>query len=127
MQFSEVMEVDGEVINDFLDDFVEKQRDLEADLMRLEVDPTSDLLLGNIFRTVHTIKGNACFCQMDPASQFAHALEELLQALRSGSISFTPQLSEVVLLSMDRLNTIVQCFITGEAQDIEQNHKVEES
>ncbi|VAW89789.1 hypothetical protein MNBD_GAMMA18-2481 [hydrothermal vent metagenome] len=127
MSFDPELEVDGDLLNDFLEEFVEKQRDIEGDLMRLEADPTDGELLANIFRAVHTIKGNACFCKMEPVSQFAHSLEELLQAVRSGAISFTPQLSEVVLLSMDRINTIVQCFVASEPQEVEQNHKIEQS
>ncbi len=121
------LEIDGDLLKDFLEDFVEKQRELEGDLTHLEADPDDKELLANIFRAVHTIKGNACFCKMDPVSQFAHSLEELLQVLRSGKMSFTPQLGEVVLLSMDRLNTIVECFVAGEPQDIEGNRKIEES
>ncbi|MCF6218943.1 MAG: Hpt domain-containing protein [Gammaproteobacteria bacterium] len=120
-------EVDGDLLKDFLEDFVEKQRELEGDLMRLEAGPDDQELLANIFRAVHTIKGNACFCKMEPVSQFAHSLEELLQVLRVGTMSFSPQLGEVVLLSMDRLNTIVQCFVAGESQEVEQNKKIEES
>ncbi len=127
MSFDPELDVDGDLLNDFLEDFVEKQRELEGDLMRLEANPADEALLANIFRAVHTIKDNACFCKMEPVSQFAHSLEGLLQAARSGVVSFTPQLSEVVLLSMDRLNTIVQCFVAGEPQQVEQNLQVEES
>lgn len=126
-QDSSLAEIDGDLLKDFLDDFSEKQRNLERDLMQLESDPSNEALLAEVFRAVHTIKGNAGFCKMDPVCRFAHVLEELLQALRSGRIFFSAQLSEVVLLSMDRLEGIVHHFIAGEAQEVELNSKIEES
>ncbi|MBK8693148.1 MAG: Hpt domain-containing protein [Deltaproteobacteria bacterium] len=53
-----------------------------ADLRR----PEDAEQLSELFRAVHTLKGLAGFCGLDAVTGLAHALEDLLDALRSGRV-----------------------------------------
>lgn len=53
-----------------------------ADLRR----PADAEHLSELFRAVHTLKGLAGFCALDAVEGLAHAIEDLLDALRSGRV-----------------------------------------
>lgn len=72
-------EVAAELLRDFLDDYEEKSEMVEADIKVLRQNPEDEESLANIFRSVHTIKGNAIFCYMDEIGRITHAFEEVYQ------------------------------------------------
>ena len=48
-----------ELLGEFITEANENLSQLDNDIINLEKDPNNSSLLGNIFRTIHTIKG-AC-------------------------------------------------------------------
>ncbi|THB72142.1 MAG: HD domain-containing protein [Gammaproteobacteria bacterium] len=104
-------------IKDFLDEVEEKHVEVESALLRLEDAPDSTELLNQVFRALHTIKGDANIFHIDPMVDFAHSVENLVEGLREGEIKYCKQISEIILLSMDRL-----LFITRE---VAKNGKVD--
>ncbi len=96
-------------IKDFLDEVEEKHTEVESALLRLEDSPSDIELLNQVFRALHTIKGDANIFHIDPMVDFAHAVENLVEGIRDGEIKHSKVVSEIILLSMDRL-----LFITRE-------------
>jgi two-component system chemotaxis sensor kinase CheA len=73
--------------------------------------------ISEIFREVHTLKGSAAVVGFDEVSSDAHALEERLELLRSGSATLTPALADELLVSVDRLEQLVDAAIGVDRAD----------
>ena len=63
---------------------------LDRDLVALEREPGSRELLAEIFRTVHTLKGNSGALGYPKLESMAHAGENALGLLRDGKLALTP-------------------------------------
>lgn len=98
--------------DDFVREFVaecsEGLDQLENDLVALEQDPHNAARLDNIFRTLHTIKGNSSFFNFDIIGGLAHAGENLLTRIRSGELSLNTEMSDALLTLVDAIRNILQ-------------------
>lgn len=107
----------AEIIEDFVVESSEFLEQLDQDLVRLEQAPEDLELLNDIFRPVHTIKGNASFLGFDKLTRFTHQLENVLDKLRSGDMTVTPTVMDVVLDSMDRIKLLLSHLQHEDAVD----------
>lgn len=82
-------------------------------LLRLEQTPDDDALLQEIFRGIHTLKGNAGCLQFDDLTQFAHVLEELLDGMREGRIDANAAGVSQLLEAIDALRDIAVRSVNG--------------
>lgn len=102
---------DGDEMDEIIDDFAvesgELLEQLDRDLLRLEQTPEDLELLNDIFRPVHTIKGNASFLGFDKLTSFTHQLENVLDKLRSGDMQVTPEIMDLVLDGVDKLKELL--------------------
>lgn len=80
---------------------------LDELLLRLEQTPTDEELLRSVFREVHTLKGSSAVAGLDEVSQIAHDLEDLMQELRNGLRSATPEVIDTLLAGADRLTRAI--------------------
>lgn len=100
-----------------IDAFVAETDDLldevEQLLLRLEQTPEDDQLLQEIFRGVHTLKGNAACLQYDDLTQFAHVVEELLDGMREGRIDANAAGVSQLLEAVDALRDIAVRSVNG--------------
>ncbi|MBI4714924.1 MAG: chemotaxis protein CheA [Nitrospirae bacterium] len=99
--------------NTFFMECEEKLAVLEADLLRLEETPGDPDLLNNIFRAVHTIKGNSGTFGFTDLMAFAHILEDLLDRLRGeagwgATVSNIDELISLLLEAKDCLREMVE-------------------
>lgn len=76
---------------------------MEEALLELESHPGDVELVNTVFRVVHTFKGNAAMFELKHALAFAHALEDLLDKIRTHEVNFSPEIADVLLGSMDGL------------------------
>lgn len=81
----------------------ESMERIEPDINQLIEDPSYTELMNDIYREVHSIKGNFAMCQCDPLVNYAHKIEEVLSAVKKGSFPCSGVIGEVILLSLDRL------------------------
>ena len=70
---------------------------LNEAVFRLEADGLNDEFLNTAFRLLHTIKGNLVMAGRPRASATVHAVEEVLDNVRSGANSFTPEVVDVLM------------------------------
>ncbi len=89
-------------LQEFIESVTEILESLEKGVILYEKSGSRDSL-NEIFRAVHNIKGDADFIGLKNMAIFAHALESLLENLRSGSISQSPALTDIILQSVDFL------------------------
>jgi two-component system chemotaxis sensor kinase CheA len=110
----------NEALREFVIECYENLDQMERDLVTLEQEPTSQPILRNIFRTMHTVKGGAGFLGLGSLETLAHAAEEILGALRNGEYSLTPELSNALLACVDRCRAGLKCVeSTGTDQDFD--------
>ncbi len=87
--------------------------EVEQLLLRLEQTPDDDALLQEIFRGIHTLKGNAGCLQFDDLTQFAHVMEELLDGMREGRIDANAAGVSQLLEAVDALRDIAVRSVNG--------------
>jgi two-component system chemotaxis sensor kinase CheA len=96
------MEIDNDLL---LKTFVTETEDglaqMEQALLDLEFHPDDAELLNTVFRVVHSFKGNAAIFELKYAQEFAHALEDLLDRIRTHRLRFSPDIADVLLTSQD--------------------------
>ncbi len=96
------MEVDFEALMQvFLTESEEGLVALEEDIVTLERQPRSSETLAEIFRLVHTLKGDAGMLGVTPLAEVAHQLEDLLERIRGGRMEIDSGLITLLLHSVD--------------------------
>jgi two-component system chemotaxis sensor kinase CheA len=94
---------DQEIINEFLIESNENLTRLEQEIVELEKHPSDPTLLASIFRTMHTIKGTCGFLSFSNLEGVTHIAENILSQLRNGERSLTPELTSLILETMDAI------------------------
>ncbi|MDF9746357.1 Hpt domain-containing protein [Natrinema salsiterrestre] len=98
-------------MTDYLTDFVQESEEriteLNNALLTLERDPDNEEAMENIFRIAHTLKGNCGAMGLESASDLAHAIEDLLDAVRADEIPVTTELMDSIFDAVDELETMV--------------------
>jgi two-component system, chemotaxis family, sensor kinase CheA len=91
--------------NPLLEQFLSEARDLlEAigkKLMQLEDSPNDQGILNELFRCVHTLKGNSGLFTFPEMTRVLHAGEDLLGMVRSGHAIYSRELADRLLDAMD--------------------------
>jgi two-component system, chemotaxis family, sensor kinase CheA len=85
----------------------------EQALVVLEARPDDEESLGTIFRATHTLKGNASSLGFQALTEFAHALEDILDRLRKRELRATTPLVTLLLRSIDALRQMVPDAVWG--------------
>ncbi len=101
------------ILATFLAETEECLASAEQALVALESRPDDAASLGEIFRVVHTLKGNSASLGLDGPARLAHVLEDLLDELRSGELRATPEIVTLLLQSVDALRELVPAAAAG--------------
>jgi two-component system, chemotaxis family, sensor kinase CheA len=102
-----------ELLQVFLAESEETLANMEEGLIRLEADPDDRPTLEELFRGAHTLKGNAAALGFNAIGEFSHALEDLLEPVRSRALQVTGELVSLLLQAVDVLRTLVGEAGTG--------------
>ncbi len=102
--------IDNDLLREFLTESQEHLCTVEEDILSLErggavIDQT---IVNRLFRSVHTVKGGAGFLNLDKVKNLAHALENVVGAIRSEQLIPDPKVSEVLLEGTDRLRYLLE-------------------
>lgn len=110
-------DLDDDILNDLLEEINELYEASEQTLIELELRPEDNELQRSLFRSVHTIKGDLGLVSFTPMMPLLQHMEDLLDYLRKGQIKYTSTMSDLVLLTMDRVKIFVEgCFTKGSAE-----------
>ena len=102
------MEIQRDVIlKNFLLESEDGLRLMEQSILELELHPDGSETIQSIFRVVHTMKGNASLLEIEGLLAFTHTAEDLLDQLRNGKLSVTPELVTLLLDVVDALRQMV--------------------
>src|SRR5512139_385316 len=106
-------------MDDLLTEFIAETREmLEAlggEIVAWEAAPDDKARLDEIFRFVHTVKGNCGFFDLPRLETLSHAAEDALAEVRAGARAADNCLVSAVLAIIDRIGELVQALETGEA------------
>src|SRR4029077_8908259 len=111
-----IMEIQRDVI---LKNFLIESEDglslMEQSILELELHSSDSEAIQSIFRVVHTMKGNASLLEIEGLLAFTHTVEDLLDHLRNGRLSVTP---EIITLLLDLVDTLRQMVAAaGQGKD----------
>ena len=82
-------------------------------LLQLEQAADDETLIRSVFREVHTLKGSSAVAGLDEVSLLAHELEELVEELRAGRRTATPEVIDILLAGTDRLGEAISRTTAG--------------
>ncbi len=98
--------------HDLTGQFVQEAREclerIGQRLLMVERDPANRELLNDLFREVHTLKGNCGLFDFAALEHLVHAGEDVLDGVRSGRFGYSPELADVLLDAMDHTAALVE-------------------
>jgi two-component system chemotaxis sensor kinase CheA len=107
-------DVSPEELKVFIEEADEQIALLDRDLVRLETEGDDPELIQEIFRATHTMKGSSAMLGYPRMSELAHAMESLLDALRSGKISVSAEIVDSLLYGLDILKVLRDALVSPE-------------
>ena len=81
--------------------------EMETSLLQLEQTPDDEMLIQQVFRAMHTLKGNSSMFGFRVIAEFTHHLESIYEFVRSGQQKITKEILNVSLASLDHLSALV--------------------
>ncbi|MGQ4556200.1 chemotaxis protein CheW [Halobellus sp. GM3] len=99
--------MDDELYQEFITESEESITQLNNSLLDLESNPEDVEAIDDIFRQAHTLKGNFGAMGFDNAATVAHAVEDLLDAVRQDRIEVTHERMDLVFDGMDEILDIL--------------------
>lgn len=98
-------------LNQYLEMFIEESKEhLQAcseHLLELEKNPEDLAIVGEIFRSAHTLKGMSATMGYEDLADLTHKMENVLDAIRNDKIKVTTEILDVVFESVDHLEAMV--------------------
>ena len=118
MRQTAAMDIDrGALLQLFLTDSEEDLGRLEVEVLALESRP-NDATIDGIFRIAHTLKGNAAILSLDSFARMAHAIEDVLHAVRTRRLAISGDLASSLLAGVDALRGMLAALRAGQTEDL---------
>lgn len=104
-------------VNQYLEMFIEESKEhlqsCSEQLLVLEKNPKDLAIVGEIFRSAHTLKGMSATMGFEDLANLTHKMENVLDAIRNEKIEVTPEILDVVFESVDHLEEMVMDIAAG--------------
>lgn len=100
------IDLDDEILQDFLVEAGEILELLSEQLVGLEQSPEDSDLLNAVFRGFHTVKGGAGFLALDAMVDCCHVCEDVFNVLRNGERVISSGLMDSVLQGLDAVQSM---------------------
>ena len=105
-----------DLISEFITETNESIAVLDLELVKLEKNPEDTVILGTIFRVMHTIKGTCGFLGLPRLEHLAHAAENVLGKIRDKELTATPQAVTLILESLDNIKGLIEYLSSNGAE-----------
>src|SRR4051812_44304865 len=80
---------------------------MEKSLLSMESNPDDSTLIEEVFRDMHTLKGNSSMFGFKMITDFTHHLESVYDLVRSGEMKISRQILNITFSSLDHLSLLV--------------------
>lgn len=111
-------DIDDESKDDFMSSLHEALIIIEQDLGKLEKDPFDSDTVNSLFRSMHSIKGNCRMCFIEPLSDYAHELEEVVAEVREGRLAFSTLIKIALSMALDQLRIAAEALMETNQLDV---------
>jgi len=91
----------------FIEEAVDLLEGLEKSLLALEDNPEDSALIQQVFRVMHTLKGNSGMFGFDLIDSFTHEMETVYDLIRNGKLRVTREVLDVTLAAVDHLKCLL--------------------
>jgi two-component system chemotaxis sensor kinase CheA len=98
----------------FVTEAREYLRAMNEAMVELESEPNDMTKVEEMFRACHTMKGMAGMMDLEAIAETAHALEDLLNAIRNGKVEPTGEVAETIFTGLDALEGMVSSVLHSE-------------
>ena len=102
-----------ELLKDFFAEAEQQVETLESNILVIENDPSNHDAIDEIFRAAHTLKGGSATVEMTELATFCHDVEDLLDALRSGTVGVTEPIVDTLLTAIDTIKAMLDARSGG--------------
>ena len=106
-------EIPSDLLADFRLESSEQFQRCEQLLIELEHTPGDSERLRELFRLVHTLKGNLGYIGLDALMKVPQAMEDVLARLREAHLDFDSLLGDILLLTLDHLKEQIRHALGG--------------
>jgi len=91
----------------FIEEAAELIDKLEVSLLELEKSPKDEALIQQVFRVMHTLKGNSAMFGFDLIDSFTHNLETIYDMIRNGQLEVSKDILNITFSSVDHLKAML--------------------
>ena len=92
--------------------------ELLLELERNPDHPQRQTLLDQLFREAHSLKGGARAAGQPAVEQIAHRLEDVMSAVRQGTLRLTPELCDPIYAALDAIDALIRQVVAGQPADL---------
>ena len=109
-----------ELLKDFFSEATQQVEVLESNILVIEQNPEDYSAVDEIFRAAHTLKGGSATVEMMELSSFTHAMEDLLDQVRSKVVPVTSDVVDLLLKAIDIIKAMLESRSNGSpyAEDV---------
>ena len=118
VNMSDYLDINNEeLLKDFFSEAEQQVENLESNILVIENDPSNHEAIDEIFRAAHTLKGGSATVEMTELSGFTHAVEDLLDEIRSDHVTVTEPVVDILLSSIDVIKAMLEARQNGSVYD----------
>jgi two-component system chemotaxis sensor kinase CheA len=114
--------LDDELLGEFINESREHLTTIEADLLAIEEGGANiDLeLVNKVFRAAHSIKGASGYFGLNKVKELAHRAETVLDMIRSKKMAPNAEITNLLLAAFDKLREMINCPAESPNADIDE-------
>ncbi len=98
----------------FLSEALENFEQLDKLFIDLEKDHGNKHVIANIFRIIHTIKGNALGMGYDSIADLAHVIEDVFDAIKNNKVALDSEIVNSLFRANDKLGALINSLNSKE-------------
>ncbi|MGR3178356.1 MAG: chemotaxis protein CheA [Candidatus Anammoxibacter sp.] len=96
----------------FIEETNEYIETVDNDLIKLEKGEDIVAVTDNVFRLIHTIKGNAAYLGFAKIEKITHNFENILDELRKGNLTISNDICKLLFNTFDKFKTVYSNVVT---------------
>lgn len=112
------MMISGDMVERFVQEAEELLQKAEDDLLAWEKEPENEEVIHNLFRNIHSFKGNCGFFGYSELEKLSHQLENVLDQVKSGKPINSDKPADDLLPVVDALKDGVARLAAGDAPEV---------
>ncbi|WP_370873652.1 chemotaxis protein CheW [Alkalicoccobacillus murimartini] len=105
--------MNSEYLAVFLDESQEHLQAVNDHLLKLEKQPEDESIIGEIFRSAHTLKGMSATMGYEDLAHLTHNMENVLDLIRNKKKQATTDIIDIMFRSVDDLENMVNDIASG--------------